>query len=223
MKRHATLIPLCTGLCIALGLAGCGRGDDAAGAAAGDAPQSASRSAPAPRELSAAILITDVTLDGRCSFDSPEDRWPGASILAVELIDAEDVQRGRGHPLWHQRGTPASEAGGPPPDGKNGPLACDRAFNLGCDGRAVFEMHDGDGKALKLREDDTLVVALRGMQGCGETYYDEVAANLCTDMKAVMDGDLASCGAPLRMVKANSERHGPDRMSGKIVSLGEPR
>lgn len=220
MKRHATLIPLCTGLCIVLGLAGCGRGDDAAGAAAGDASQSASRSAPAPRELSAAILITDVTLDGRCSFDSPEDRWPGASIIAVELFDSEGGRRGLGDARWHQRGTPAVDAGGPPPDGQAPTSdACETAFNLGCDGRAAFGFRDGSGRALKLREGDTVVVALRGEHGCGETYFDEVAAAVCTDPAAVATGALESCTASLRMVKANSDHHGPDRMSGKVVSL----
>jgi hypothetical protein len=163
------------------------------------------------------VLIEDATLGGRCSFPNQADNYPGASIASLQIIGVDGNTNGYGRMVWDQAGFEVAAERGSPPDGPNfGGDVCTDAYNIGCDGQAVFEIIDDDGEARKLREGEMVVVHLRGQDACGEEVADEVAAAICNEPEAAASGDLESCTFRSRMVETRSDLYGPDRYGGTI-------
>lgn len=177
-----------------------------------------------PAAIEAAVLITDVTLGGRCVFDDPSDALPGASIASLQLIGTDGKVKGSGRMVWDAPGFEvAAERGNPPDGGDSAGDACSNYYNIGCDGQAVFEIVGEDGEVQDLREGDTVIVHLRGQETCGEQVADEVQSDICTDPDAAADGNLESCTSRVRMVSARSDLYGPDRVGGTIQHIAEKR
>lgn len=163
------------------------------------------------------VLIQDATLGGRCVSPQSSDTHPGASIASVLVIGVDGNPNGYGRMLWQQAGFEVAAERGSPPDGSafTGDT-CTAAYNLGCDGQAIFEIVGGDGQVRKIREGETVVTHLRGQDTCGEEVADDVVAAICNDPEAAASGELASCTFKVRMVEARSDIHGPDRYAGLI-------
>lgn len=213
----------CTVLCCTL--AACGKTEQPATSGVkpatvdleGQAPETGSPS------LEAVVLLKDATLDGRCAFSDPADTWPGASIASVQLFDVDGALKGHGRMLWDQAGFEVATERGTPPDGnKFAGNSCTDAYNLGCDGQAVFELVGGDGQVQKIRSGDLVIVHIRGRQTCGEEVADEVEGAICHDPAAAASGRLESCTSKVRMIEARSDVYGPDRISGTINYLVTP-
>lgn len=204
-------------------LAACGKDSepDSEQAAEGGAHQDGTSSeSPDPPAFDAAVLITDITLGGRCVFDEPADTAPGASLASVQIIGTDGESKGYGRRLWDAPGFAIAAERGTPPDGA-APVGttCDDFYNLGCDGQAVFEIIGESGEVQKLRAGDTVVVHLRGQESCGEVAADEIESAICNDPAAAASGNLSSCTYKVRMVGMRSDLYGPDRVGGTIQHL----
>lgn len=233
-------------LVLVLALASCGKGCGSEGGGEGDAATASASDecgkggtvcpeglecltrrggerACGPMAVEASVLIKDATLDGRCAFEAPDDTWPGASIASVQVIGVDGSVKGHGRLEWQQAGYEVAADRGTPPDGSafSGD-ACTDAYNLGCDGQAVFEIVDDGGAIQKLREGEEIVVHLRGQDACGEEVADELAGTICNDPAAAASGNLESCTFRVRMIEARSDMYGPDRMGGTIQGLSAP-
>lgn len=176
-----------------------------------------------PMAVESSVLIKDGTLGGRCVFESPADDYPGASIASLHVVGVDGNVKGYGRLVWEQAGFEVAAERGTPPDGTEfDGDACTDAYNIGCDGQAVFEISGTGGDVQKLREGEMVIVHLRGQETCGEEVADEIEAAICTDPAAAAAGNLESCTSKVRMVAARSDMHGPDRMGGTI-NFFEPR
>jgi len=175
-----------------------------------------------PASVESLVLITDATLGGSCTFANPADTLPGASIASVQVIGSDGEVKGHGRMVWDEAGFEVAAERGTPPDGTPGSGdACANSYNLGCDGKAAFEIVDESGIAQKLRESEMVIVHMRGQEACGEEVADAVEARICNDPAAVAAGNLDSCTFKVRMVEASSEIYGPDRVGGTIQYIGE--
>lgn len=218
----------CTVLCCTL--AACGKpdppatSDGEAATAVLESPLAASaETGGGPTSIEGVVLIRDVTLDGRCVFADPADAWPGTTVASVQLFDVHGRVKGHGRMLWDEAGFEVATERGTPPDGiEFAGDSCTDAYNLGCDGRAVFELVGGGGRVQKIRTGDRLIVHYRGRQACGEALADEIEAAICHDSAAAASGRLESCTSRVRMIEARSDVHGPDRISGTINNLPDP-
>ena len=173
-----------------------------------------------PLAVPAVVLIKDGTLGGSCLQHTDKDLYPGASIASVEMIGVDGKRKGYGRLAWDKAGFETAADRGTPPDGKAPPAdACTDSYNLGCDGQAVFEIVDDGGAVQALREGDNLIAHLRGEKTCGEITADEIEAAICTDPAAATRGDLSSCTSKVRIVEANSDLYGPDRVGGTVTVI----
>lgn len=175
------------------------------------------RQACGPQAVPALVLIKDGTLGGSCLSPTDADPYPGASIASVQVMAVDGSVKGSGRMLWDRSGYQVAAERGTPPDGTASAVdACASAYNLGCDGQAVFEIVDGNGRVQGLREGENLVVHLRGQQSCGEQFEDEIEAAICSDPATAKAGDLRSCNSRVRIVAARSDLYGPDRVGGTL-------
>jgi hypothetical protein len=173
-----------------------------------------------PLAVPAVVLIKDGTLGGSCLQHTDKDLYPGASIASVEMIGVDGKRKGYGRLAWDKAGFETAADRGTPPDGKAPPAdACTGSYNLGCDGQAVFEIIDDGGAVRPLREGEKLIAHLRGEKTCGEITADEIEAAICTDPAAATSGNLSSCTSKVRIVEANSDLYGPDRVGGTLRTL----
>lgn len=175
-----------------------------------------------PASVESLVLITDATLGGSCTFANPSDTLPGASIASVQVIGSDGEVKGHGRMVWDEAGFEVAAERGTPPDGTPGSGdACANSYNLGCDGKAVFEIVDNSGTVQKLRESEMIIVHMRDQETCGEEVADSVDARICNDPAAAAAGKLDSCTFKVRMVEAPSDMYGPDRVGGTIQYIGE--
>jgi hypothetical protein len=177
-----------------------------------------------PASVESSVLITDGTLGGSCTFANPADTLPGASIATVHVVGNDGEVLGYGRMLWDEAGFEVAAERGTPPDGTPGSGdACANSYNIGCDGKAVFEIIDEGGAVQKLREGQMVIVHLRGQEACGEEVADEVEAAICNDPAAAASGDLSSCTFKVRMIEAPSDMYGLDRVGGTIQYIGQKK
>lgn len=175
-----------------------------------------------PAAVESSVLITDATLGGSCTFANPADTLPGSSIASVQVIGSDGEVKGHGRMVWDEAGFEVATERGAPPDGTPGSGdACASSYNLGCDGKAVFEIVDESGSVQKLRESELVIVYMRGQETCGEEVADAVEARICNDPTAAAAGNLDSCTFKVGMVEASSDLYGPDRVGGTIQYIGE--
>jgi hypothetical protein len=122
--------------------------------------------------------------------------------------------------VWDKAGYEVAANRGTVPDGVQftGDI-CTDAYNLGCDGMAVFDIVDESGTVLKLREGDHLVVQTRGKETCGEEFADDVEGMICLHPAAAAAGDLNSCTWPLPLDPLNKSLYGPDRFGGTLGTV----
>jgi len=127
---------------------------------------------------------------------------------------------GRGKLVWDKVGYEAASNRGQPPDGTEftGDV-CSDAFNLGCDGQAVFEIVDDQGTVQSLREGQSLIVQTRGKESCSEEFADGIEAAVCSDPVAAGSGDLSSCIWDIPISSLNKDQYGIDRFGGTILNF----
>lgn len=170
-----------------------------------------------PMAAPGVVLIRDATLGGRCISSTQVDSHPGASIASLQIIGVDGNAKGRGRMLWDKAGFEVAAERGSPPDGAEFTGdACAEAYNIGCDGEAVFEIVDDGGEVQKLREGETVIVHLRGQDACGEEVAEQVTAAICNEPAAAAAGNLESCTFKVRMVEVQSDLYGPARHGGTI-------
>ena len=107
----------------------------------------------------AVVLLKDATRGG-CLMHSDKDQFPGVSVGSVEIFAMDRTTLiGRGRMVWDKAGYEVASDRGQPPDGTEftGDI-CTDAYNLGCDGLAVLEIVDENGKVQNLREGQNLIV-----------------------------------------------------------------
>lgn len=177
-----------------------------------------------PMAFEGMVLITDATLGGSCLVQNNIDKLPGVSIASVQVTATDGSVKGWGRLVWDQPGFAVATQRGTPPDGTafSGD-ACATSYNLGCDGKAVFEIVDESGQAQKLREGQTLIVYIRGAETCGDEVEDGLEAALCTDPGAASGGALDSCSWEVRLVELDDKEYGPDRFGGTLGNSGQRR
>jgi hypothetical protein len=170
-----------------------------------------------PVAVEGLVLITDATLGGSCLVENDIDKVPGASIASVHVVDTDGSVLGWGRMVWDEPGFAVAEERGDQPDGT--PFtgdACTTAYNLGCDGKAAFEIIDESGQPQKLREGQNLFVHIRGAETCGDPVEDGIEAIICTDPSAARGGNLDSCSWRVRTVELPEGEYGPDRFGGTL-------
>ncbi len=171
----------------------------------------------------AVVLLKDATPGGGClaqsdTDHSDTDHFPGISVGSIEILAMDrSTLIGRGKLVWSKVGFEAAENRGQAPDGSEftGDI-CTDAYNLGCDGLAVFEIVNESGAVQNLREGQNLIVQARGKESCGEEFADGIEAALCSDPVAAGSGDLSSCTWDITMSLLNKDQYGPDRFGGTI-------
>jgi hypothetical protein len=169
----------------------------------------------------AVVLLKDATRSGGCLTHSDKDLFPGVSVGSIVILAMDRTTViGHGRLVWDKAGYEAASDRGQPPDGTTftGDV-CTDAYNLGCDGLAVFKIVDESGDVQNLREGQTLIVQARGKDTCGEEFADGVAAAVCSDPAAASSGDLSSCAWDIPISRLNKDHYGPDRFGGTITKF----
>jgi hypothetical protein len=167
----------------------------------------------------AVVLLKDATLGGSCLMHTDKDGFPGVSMGSVRLLAMDRVTVvGHGRLIWDKAGYEVASNRGEPPGGTEftGDI-CTDAYNLGCDGQAIFEIVDEQGKVQNLREGQSLIVQTRGKKNCGEEFADGIEAAVCSDPVAAASGDLSSCSWDISMSPLNEDQYGIDRFGGTIL------
>lgn len=170
----------------------------------------------------AVVVLVDSTIGGRCISNAAPDPFPGVSIGTVEIKGLGYTPKGFGKLVSDTAGFEVAEPRGFAPNGQKfeGDI-CTDAYNLGCDGVAVFEVLDENGEVLGLREGDSVVVQTRGSETCGEEFGDGIKMMACFDPEAVRQGDMSSCGKPRKMERLNKGQFGADHF-GKTIQYVPP-
>lgn len=165
----------------------------------------------------AVVALVDSSIGGRCLGNNTADLFPGVSIGSVQIMGLGFTPKGYGKLVWNQAGTAVAEQRGFAPNGQKfkGDI-CTEAYNLGCDGTAIFEVLGANGETLGMREGDSVIVQTRGAENCGEEFGDGIKMMLCFDPEAAKQGDLASCQKPRKMDRVNKEQFGEDHF-GKTI------
>ena len=97
---------------------------------------------------------------------------------------------------------------------------CTDAYNLGCEGLAVFRDRGRQRHSAKTCvKGQSLLVQARGKDTCGEEYADGIDAAVCSDPAAARNGDLTNCTWDISMSQLNREQFGPDRFGGTITKF----
>lgn len=170
-----------------------------------------------PEAVEGLVLISDATLGGSCLMANDIDKLPGASIASVQVIDTDGSVLGWGRMVWDEAGYEVAADRGIPPDGT--PFtgdACAASYNLGCEGKAAFEIIDDSGRPQNFRAGQNLFIHIRGAEICGDPVEDGIEAAICTDLAAVNSGALDSCDWRVRLIELPEEQYGPDRFGGTL-------